>query len=188
MDVYGTILKRRTIRKFRQDKIPSILFKKLVNAARLAPSGANKQPWHFSVISESEKCDTIFPYLKWAGYITPHGTPKKGEEPTSYIVISINEKEAVTPQCDASAAAMNIILTATELGIGTCWIGAIDKKGLIENITLPKEYTLYYVIAMGYSAESPRISEYEGSVKYYKDDSDTLVVPKKSLSDIVSGV
>ena len=50
---YENISSRHTIRQFNERKIPFSIIKNCINAARLAPSGANQQPWHFTVISNS---------------------------------------------------------------------------------------------------------------------------------------
>ena len=81
MNVYEVILARRTIRKFKQEEINLNILKKLVNAARLAPSGANLQLLEYFIVINPELKEKIFPHLKWAGYIKPHGNPQEGEKP-----------------------------------------------------------------------------------------------------------
>ncbi len=66
MTVYGTTLKRRTIRRFKQKPIPSETLRKLVNAGRLAPSSANLQPIEYIVIDDIDLGERVFGILKWA--------------------------------------------------------------------------------------------------------------------------
>ena len=94
--VYRIILKRRTIRQFQQKKIPFAFLKKLVNSARLAPSGANLQPCAYIVVDDSPLLDKVFTTLKWAGYIAPAGNPPEGKRPVAYIVVWLTRRLANT--------------------------------------------------------------------------------------------
>jgi len=60
VNVYDLILKRRTIRRFKQQQIDEALLKKIANAGRLAPSGANLQPLEFVVINDPELVELVF--------------------------------------------------------------------------------------------------------------------------------
>src|SRR3989339_282850 len=123
--VYKAITERRTIRKFAQNKIPIDTLKKLVNAARVDPSGSNLQPLDYLVVNDLALCAEMFTYVKWAGYIAPNGNPKSGEEPTAYILVLVDKdiKSGSSPY-DVGAAIQNIQLTAWEEGIGCCWQGS----------------------------------------------------------------
>ena len=71
MDVETAIMKRRAIRRFNQKPVPIDVLKKLVDAARLAPSGANLQPLQYIVVNDSDLLAKIFSTLSWAGYLKP---------------------------------------------------------------------------------------------------------------------
>ena len=81
MDIYKTIIQRRTIRKFKQRKIAYSLIKKMIFAAHCAPSAANLQPWKFLVVDRKELRECVFRNVRWAAYITPHGNPAEHERP-----------------------------------------------------------------------------------------------------------
>ena len=187
MYVYETILKRRTIRKFRQEEISKSTLEKLVNAARLAPSAANLQPLEYLVITEDSLKQQIFPSLSWAGYLKPHGTPKKGEEPAAYIVILVNRRINPRPDIDIGAGAQNINLAAEEEGIGCCWIGASKKRTISRILNISQDYAIGLIIALGYPAEKSVIEDIEKnlSIKYYKDSSGIHHVPKRKLGGIL---
>ncbi len=186
MSVYELILKRRTIRKFRQDRIDRKILEKLVNAARFAPSGANLQPLKYVIVDEPEKVDAVFKHVRWAGYIAPEGNPREGETPVAYIII-LNDPDIRKTgyELDAGAAAQNIMLTALEEGIGSCWLGSIDRDDIRRILNIPEKYVINTAIALGYPAESPVAEEENGSIKYYKDENGTLHVPKRKLEDII---
>jgi nitroreductase len=186
LSVYELIVKRRTIRRFKQEEVSEKLLNKLVNAGRLAPSGANLQPLEFIIANNTEWVDKLFPALKWAGYIAPAGNPPEGKQPMAYIIVLINtEIRSQGGEVDAAAAIENMILTALEDGIGSCWLGAIDRDQLRKIFNIPQKYRVDSVLALGYPDESPVVEEVTDSIKYWKDEYGILHVPKRKLSDIV---
>ncbi|HBE76907.1 MAG TPA: nitroreductase, partial [Firmicutes bacterium] len=87
MNVYEAAIRRRTIRKYTQQPIERALLEKYIDAARLAPSGANMQPLKYVIVDEPVKVKQVFENVKWAAYIAPEGDPKEGEKPVAFIVI-----------------------------------------------------------------------------------------------------
>ncbi len=186
MTVYELIIKRRTIRRFKQQPISDELLNKLVNAGRLAPSGANLQPLELIIVNDADVVKKVFPALKWAGYITPAGNPSEGKRPMAYVIVLINTAiRSQGGEVDAAAAIENMILTALEAGVGSCWMGAIDREQLRLLFNVPQNYQIDSVLALGYPDESPEVEEVKDSIKYWKDKQGVLHVPKRKLSDIV---
>lgn len=186
MSVYDLIKKRRTIRLFKQKKISENILTKLINAGRLAPSGANLQPLEYIVVHKENLLRRVFSNLKWAGYIAPAGDPPVGKQPTAYIIVLINtEIKKDNGSVDAAAAVENMILVALELGIGSCWIGSIDRNNVRDIFKIPEKYQVDSVLALGYPDESPILEDVTDSIKYWKDKDGTLHVPKRKLNDII---
>lgn len=186
MTLYDLITSRRTIRQFKREPIPKDILKKLVNAARLAPSAANLQPLEFIVVDDEEMKDKIFSCLHWAAYIAPEGNPKPGKEPVAYIVVLINTKIRDRGfERDTGAAIENILLTAWAEGIGSCWVISIDRSKVHQVLNIPDHYNIDSVIAMGYPAEKPLLEEMEDTIKYWKDAEGRLHVPKRKLEDMI---
>ncbi|MFC1808289.1 nitroreductase family protein [Candidatus Omnitrophota bacterium] len=196
MDIYNTILKRRSIRNFKSRRVSVKELKCMVNAARLAPSTANTQTLEFMIISSKHLCDKLFRHLKWAGYIAPLGGPKQGCEPTAYIIILVNKKKITNSVLnvakdisvvgrDVGAATMSIILYAESKGIASCWLGAIDKPGIKKTFSIPKNLEVDSVVALGYPKMASKVAKFKGSVKYYLDGKGTLHVPKRPLKDVL---
>lgn len=186
MGVYKAILSRRSIRRYKQRDIPYQVLEKLVNAARYAPSAANLQPCEFIIVDDKETVNNIFPTLKWAAYIAPRGNPPPGKRPVTYIVVLINkEKRAEAGAEDAAAAVENILLTAYEEGLGSCWLGSIDRDKIREILEIPSCCSIEFVIALGYPDENPLVEEIKNSVKYYQDKQGILHIPKRSLKDLL---
>lgn len=183
--VYKTICNRRSIRRFKQDPISIEILRKIVNAGRLAPSGANIQPCEFIIVDASKKVNAIFPHLKWAGYIAPAGNPQKGEQPVAYIAVLVDlHQKKKGGDVDAAAAIQNMLLAAWDQGIGSCWLGAIDRKAIKKVLRVPHHLNLNSVIALGYPNENPVVEEAGESIKYWKDEKNVLHVPKRKMQDI----
>lgn len=186
MSLYDLIVSRRSIRQFKPEPIPQEILKDVVNAARLAPSAANRQPLEFVVVDEEGKKEQVFPCLKWAGYIAPDGNPKSGQEPQAYVVVLVNsEIREKGFEWDSGAAIENMILAAWEKGVGSCWIISVDKERVKESLGVPDSHQVDSVIALGYPAETPVIEDMEDSIKYWQDEQGCLHVPKRKLEDVI---
>lgn len=186
MSIYDKIITRRTIRQFKSRPLSQEILKNLVNAGRLAPSGANLQPLEFIVIDDATIKKDVFPCLKWAAYIAPEGNPRTGQEPTAYVVVLVNEE--IRPQgyeWDVGAAMENMILTAWEEGIGSCWLLSIDRDRLRQILSVPASYRIDSILALGYPAEESVVEELTDSVKYWKDEQGRFHVPKRALKNVV---
>ena len=132
----------------------------------------------------------IFPLLAWAAYVQPNRNPPKGHEPVAYIIVLIN-KDIEMPgfgKVDAAAAIENILLVAWSKGIGSCWLGSVERDKMMEILDIPSRLEIDSVIALGYPDEQP-VSEdvrndSEEPPKYYLDNKDILHVPKRTITTI----
>jgi len=185
MNVYDLILQRRSIRLFQAKSVSRNILQKCVNAARLAPSAANKQPLEFIIVDDNKVKEQVFSCLKWAAYIAPKGDPKPGNEPQAYVVVLINRKIRDKGfEWDAGAAIENMILTALEEDVGSCWVISVDRERIRVILEIPKKYRIDSVLALGYTAEKPVLEQMKDSVEYWKDKEGRLHVPKRKLEDI----
>jgi len=186
MSFYEMVISRRSIRQFKPEPVSRDILEKIVNTARLAPSAANLQPLEFVVVDEEELRKQLFTCLKWAAYIAPEGNPKPGHEPAAYIVVLVNsqvrDKEY---ERDVGAAVENMILTAWEEGIGSCWIVSAERNKIQEMLKIPKYYQIDSVLTVGYPDEEPMVEDMKDSIKYWKDKNGRLHVPKRKLGDVL---
>ena len=87
---------------------------------------------------------------------------------------------------DIGAAVENLILAALSDGVGACWMGSIDRPKIGELLHLPEYLTLSCVVALGYPEEDPKeVAVREDNIRYYLDETDTLCVPKRALTDVL---
>ena len=185
MTVYEAIMNRRTIRKFTQEPLKRDDLLKLVDCARMAAYGANAQPLKFRIVDDKDTMDKIFPKTKWAAMLED-GTPAEDERPTAYIAVIGDTSIKKTFETDAGAAVTNMMLAAEEMGIASCWMGAIDRDAIKRILELDDSYELVYILALGYPAQRSRAVEMkDGSTKYYLDDDGVLNVPKRSMDEVL---
>jgi nitroreductase len=177
---------RRTIRQFKPDPVPGDLLEKAVDAARLAPSGANIQPLEYIVVDDDGTKNEIFSGLKWAAYIAPEGNPRPGKEPVAYVVVLVNtELREKLFEYDVGAAMENMILTFWSEGVGSCWLLNIDRDRLRIVLGVPEKYRIDSVLALGYPDEEPQVEVQGDSCRYWKDPEGRLHVPKRRLEDVL---
>lgn len=185
MDVYKTILSRRSIRRFKQKLVKTDLLKKLVNAARLAPSAANLQPVEYLAVNKKELCQKIFENIGWAGYLKDW-QPSKDEQPMAYIIMLISDTENPYYLRDVSLASENIVLAAEEEGIGSCILCNIKREKIKELLNIPDEFHVDSVIALGYKDEKAVVEDIDDdSIKYWRDNNEVMHVPKKKLEKVM---
>ena len=186
MTITELINQRRTIRKFEQKPLTIMQLENYVDMARVAPSAANLQPLKYALVAEKPMTDEVFKTLKWAGYLKGEYNPKENERPTGYIIICVDHNISKAGyELDVGAAVENIILTACAEGVGSCWLGSVERPKLKRILKLPDNLEISCVLALGYPKESPKEVKMEnGDVKYYLEDG-MLNVPKRSLDEII---
>ena len=186
MTVKEAIFERRTIRKFTQEQIPREKLTELVDCARVAAYPANMQPMKFAIIDDKETLKKIFPFTKWAGALE-NGTPKEDERPTAYIAVLGDTKikpAANGYEVEAGAAVTNMMLAAQEMGIASCWLGAIVRDKIHACLGLDDSLAVVYLLALGYPNQKSRMVEMT-DFKYYESEDGTINVPKRSLDEVL---
>jgi nitroreductase len=152
----------------------------------LSPTGANKQPLKYLYYNTGKECEKIFPYLAWAGYLTDWPGPEKGERPTGYIIILGDKSISEIFGVDHGIAAHSILLGATDAGIGGCIIGSIKREELANELSLPDNFDILLVLALGKPVENVIIDDIKNSdVKYWRDKDKNHHVPKRSIKELI---
>ena len=182
------VLKNRSYRRFvEKEKITQDTLLKLVDYARLVPSGANKQALRYYIASEESHNEQIFETLGWAGYLKDWQGPAVGERPAAYIILLQDSSYKMATSFDAGIAAQTILLGATEMGLGGCMIGNIQAEKLKQVLNLAENLEIVLVLALGKPKESVMIETMDenGDIKYWRDEQQGHHVPKRKLSDII---
>jgi len=183
--IYESIIKRRTIRKFTPQRVPSEVLNKCVDAARLSPSGMNRQPLKYIIVNDPPFLLSVFSTLTWARNI-PGYKHAPDEVPMAYIVILLDTEIKKQAGNDPGIAAMSISMVAYEAGLGSCILGSVDRPRLQENLKIPNRLQVLLVVALGYPREKSKTVELkDDDTKYWFDAGGVLNVPKRKLEEIV---
>jgi nitroreductase len=192
MNVYEAILKRRSIRRFKNRAVPFEALEKCIDAARLAPSGRNQQVAEYIVINDDKVLPGIFENIGGSAKLPPDkGGPRPEQAPKAYTIILINKSQEGDANrrrltlIDVGLAAENIIMTALEQGIGCCPILMFNEADIKMLLEIPDNYDIALVITMGYPDESPVADIATESTNIWVDDKGTRHVPKRKLEDII---
>jgi nitroreductase len=192
VNVYNTIVTRRSIRRFQDKAVPDEALERCIDAARLAPSGRNQQVAEYVVVNEPAVLPGIFENIGGSAKLPPEkGGPRPEQAPKAYTIVLINkEREGDANRrrvtlVDVGLAAENIILTAREQGIGCCPILMFNEDDIKLLLEIPDRYDIALVITMGYPDESPVEDVATDSTSIWVDDKGTRHVPKRKLADII---
>ncbi len=184
------VLTCRSYRRFYEDHpIHEKTLRKLVGLARLAASGHNLQPLKYLLSWEPERNSLIFPHLTWAAYLKDWPGPVEGERPSAYILVLGDTEIRKSFTFDQGIAAQNILLGATERGLGGCIVAALNRGKLRAALAIPDRYEILFVLALGKPKEKVVLDVLEpgGDVKYWRDAEGVHHVPKRRLEDIIVG-
>lgn len=158
------IRKRQSVRNYLPKAIPRDEIEICLEAARLAPSACNSQPWRFIVIDDpkikNKLCDSIFngPYsINSFARSAPVFIVVVSEKASFLTRMGGNIRGTAYYLMDVAIATQHFVLQAAELGIGTCWIGWFNESETKKIIGIPKDKKLDCIIAMGYSQDRLRI-------------------------------
>ena len=159
MDVTVAIKNRRSIRKYHSKDIPHDVLLELLDAARLAPSGANRQPIHLIVVTDPMIKRGLVPLCKNQHFV----------EEASVFIAGIDDPLQKWNRVDLTIALDHLSLAATQLGLGTCWVGAFDQEKLAEFLGVPKDKVITVCMSLGYPDESPepRSRKSLGEITYW---------------------
>ena len=156
--IYEKITSRRTIRKYVQKEVPREVLLKCVDAARLSPSGANRQPLKYIAVNDHELTREVFSTLKWARYL-PGYQPTENEMPQAYIVIVLDKSISENVSHDAGIASMSISMVAYDEGLRSCILGTVNKEKLKEILKVPVGFDIVLMVALGYPSENPIVDK-----------------------------
>ena len=186
MEFEEVVKQRRTIRRFKSKPVPLDILKKLIDYARIAPQGSNKQALTYIIITQDEMRAKLFPLVQWAGALPLEmRTPEVGRRPMGYIIILLDSRVKKDGNTDCGAAIENILLGTTNHGLGACWQGAIDRPAIHSLLELPENLEVKYVISLGYPDEDSQMEHFTGDFKYWKTEDGKMHVPKKSLEEVI---
>jgi len=155
VNIYELIKKRRSIRKYEPKEIEQDKLERVLDAARLAPSGKNVQGWKFIVVRDPQRKEQLVDACKGQKFMA---------EADAAVAVAVNEEEVYQGHgnymtsfaVDGAIALDHLILAATHEGLGTCWIGAFDENKVREILQVPQPYRIVALTPLGYPAQEGR--------------------------------
>jgi nitroreductase len=157
MDFWQVIEARHSVRRFDPAvEIPPDVVERLLNAAILAPTAGNRQPWHFYVVRD--------PQLRQGLAAAARGQSFICQAPVAIVVCADAEQSAgrygqrgreLYCLQDTAAAVEHILLGAVALGFGSCWVGAFDESEAARVLDLPGHHRPVAILPIGKPAEMP---------------------------------
>lgn len=184
-EVIKNILDRRSVRVYSDEQLKQEDMDLILKAAYHAPSGCNKQPWHFTVVQNKEIIDTLSIESKKEFLNCDNEMFRKMAANEAYnlfynaptVIVVSGEKSGETPLIDCSAATQNMLLAAESLNIGTCWIGLVAflfrsnrVDEFVKMLQIPEGFEPYFAITFGYKKfPNPKIqTRRENIITYIK--------------------
>jgi len=149
MEALEAIRTRRSIRRYTGEKILRADLEKIVDAARLAPTGNNKQPWDFIVVTDQAMIDQLKIASQWM-------------DKASAIIAVVMDPSSRWWIEDASAAVENMLLACTALGYGACWLEGYTlprEDEFKQLLDIPRTKRLITLVPVGVPAESPSVEK-----------------------------
>lgn len=168
-----TILKRRSIRSFKHNQINDEELKLIIKAGLFAPSAMNRQPCHITVLQDKKTIGKLNKTAKAFFEKSDDENLKARANSEKFdifynaptvVIISVNDSDTFA-DIDSAAMQQNMLIAATSLNIGSCWIGASQfifltdaGKELMKELEIPSGYTPKNMFILGYTAgEDPEV-------------------------------
>lgn len=153
MDVAKAIRDRRSVRSYEKKGIPQDVLLKVLEAARLAPSANNRQPWRFVVVREAAKRAALAKAAKEQQFVA--------EAPVVIAAVALEPARVMTCgvptyAVDLAIAVDHITLAAVDQGLGSCWIGAFYQEDVKKILKIPDEYKVAALLTLGYPRDQAR--------------------------------
>lgn len=152
MKLFEAIKKRYSCRSYLDKPIEKDKLEKIIEAARLAPSAKNFQDWRFVFVTDPAKKEQLAHAANGQMFLAK----------ASVIIVACSNKDYVmscgqaSGPIDVAIAMEHIALTATSLGLATCWIGAFNPDKVKPVVQIPKDIEIIELMALGYPADKER--------------------------------
>lgn len=152
---------RKSVRAYRNEPVPRETISRCIEAARLAPSACNAQPWHFVAADDSALClkvgaaaHTPLERMNLFAAGAPVIVALVAEPPTATVRTGALLMDRQYTLIDIGIAAEHFCLQAAEEGLGTCMLGWFDEPKVKRLLGIPMRKRIGLLITLGFSAES----------------------------------
>jgi nitroreductase len=144
---------RKSIRDYEERPVPEDKLRRVLEAARLAPSASNRQRWKFIVVRDEKRRQAL---SRAAG-----GQAHIAKAPV--VIAAVSTMPEYVMRCEVPAYAVDLAiavdhmtLAAVDQGLGTCWIGAFSQQEARSILSIPEEYKVVTLLPLGFPAQPGR--------------------------------
>jgi nitroreductase len=148
MSLIDVVLDRRSIRRYEPKEIPREVLDNILEAGRQAPSAANKQPWHFIVLTDSEIKKEL-----------SRGLFNRFIKEAPVTIVGCAHKDLIAGKWSSvgtTIALQNMVVAAWAMGVGSCWIGDFNEEKVKKLLSIPENWNIIALVSFGYPAEKPQ--------------------------------
>ena len=187
MDVQELLVTRRTFRAFLPKPVPAWVVHDILEAARTASCGANRQSLRYVVAQRPQDVARLCGLMKWAAFLpNDSGAPAPERYPTLFVVILQDTSVPGHSDVDVGIAAANMATAAWAHGVGSCIVGTLNAAEIARWLDLPPHLQVHTGLAFGYPAhKSTVVPMVDGNTRYTRDADGDYRVPKRALEEIV---
>jgi len=143
MDVFESVKTLSSIRSYVRKAVPDSVVREVIEAGRLAPSAHNDQPWQFILVRDRDKLEGLGKYCISGKFVSE----------VDFAVAVLTDPSSKWHEIDGTRAVQNMVLTAWSHKLGSCWIGNIDRVGLMKYLNIPDNLNILTVLPFGYFDE-----------------------------------
>ncbi|MCD6471746.1 nitroreductase family protein [Candidatus Aerophobetes bacterium] len=154
MEVKQAIQERRSVRSYEKREVPEEKIKRVLEAARLAPSASNRQLWKFIVVRDQKRRRELAQAASNQNFIAE----------ASVVIAAVGLNPSHIMHCgvpsyavDLAIAVDHMTLIAVEENLGTCWIGDFSQEEVKEILNIPEKYKVVALLPLGYPADKPKV-------------------------------
>ncbi len=152
MDVITAIKTRRSIRSYLDKPVEEEKLKKVLEAARLAPSASNRQEWRYIIVKDKSTREKLMQAARGQKFVA--------EAPIILAACAVTDNHQMTcgQLCypiDVAISLDHLSLAAVEEGLGTCWIGAFYEEEVKKILAIPPEVHVVELMTLGYPKTIP---------------------------------
>ncbi len=147
MEFKEVLVKRQSIRDFTDQPIPEEKLNAILESARLAQSGGNRQQWKFVVVKDAQKRKLLMQ--------AANNQPHVGQAPVIIAAIALDPVRVMACEVpsyavDIGIAVENMCLAAADQGLGSCWIGFFSQENARQILGVPDKYKVAALLPVGY--------------------------------------
>jgi nitroreductase len=150
MDVYEAVRIRKSVRSYLDKSVERDKLKRVLEAARLAPSAGNRQEWRFVIVTDLEKRRRLAEEAAGQRFIAQ----------APVVIVACAQIDGKIMRCgqacypiDVAIAIDHLTLAAAAEGLGTCWIGSFDPVVVRAILGIPEDIVVVELLPLGYPAD-----------------------------------